>query len=136
MKIKPSQYAKLIFSETEGVSDQGQVDGVLKKIAGIILKNRDEQLIDKIGREYVELFKKDGDSLEMVVQSAREVSSSALEALREKISKLRNVETSAVSIRSEIVPELKGGIIVRVGDEIIDASASAKLRRVKEALLT
>ena len=39
-------------------------------------------------------------------------------------------------VRSEVDPSVRGGLIVRVGDEVIDGSVAGRLAAVREALRT
>ncbi|GAA1475425.1 F0F1 ATP synthase subunit delta [Corynebacterium felinum] len=50
-------------------------------------------------------------------------------------SKLEHIYGRAMSIHSEVDPSLLGGMIIRVGDEVIDGSTSGKLERLRVNLV-
>lgn len=48
--------------------------------------------------------------------------------------KLERIYGRAMSIHSEVDPSLLGGLVIRVGDEVIDGSTSGKLERLRANL--
>ena len=48
--------------------------------------------------------------------------------------KLERIYGRAMNIHAEVDPSLLGGLIIRVGDEVIDGSTSGKLERLRANL--
>lgn len=66
------------------------------------------------------------------VIAAGELSESQENALAEKLGKIYGKQ---MSIHTEVDPDLLGGMIIRVGDEVIDGSTSGKLQRLRAHLV-
>ena len=62
------------------------------------------------------------------VQTARELSPEQRNALAEKLARIYGHE---MSIHTEVDTSLLGGMVIRVGDEVIDGSTAGKLRRLR-----
>ncbi|SER78923.1 F0F1 ATP synthase subunit delta [Corynebacterium cystitidis] len=67
------------------------------------------------------------------VKSAAELNEGQRSALAEKLGRIYGQE---MSIHSEVDPSLLGGMIIRVGDEVIDGSTRGKLTRLRANLAT
>lgn len=67
---------------------------------------------------------------------AHVVSAAALSAEQEQTlaAKLGHIYGRAMSIHSEVDPSLLGGMVIRVGDEVIDGSTTGKLARLRAGL--
>ncbi|PRQ12339.1 F0F1 ATP synthase subunit delta [Corynebacterium sp. 13CS0277] len=70
-------------------------------------------------------------------QVAHVVAATALDAGQEKAleEKLGRIYGRAMSIHTEVDPSLLGGMVIRVGDEVIDGSTSGKLERLRTAMV-
>lgn len=62
------------------------------------------------------------------VETARELSPEQRDALAEKLARIYGHE---MSIHTEVDTSLLGGMVIRVGDEVIDGSTAGKLRRLR-----
>jgi F-type H+-transporting ATPase subunit delta len=62
------------------------------------------------------------------VTSATQLSDDQLESIRQKV--LGMTGARQVEIESRIEPELIGGVIIKVGSQVIDASLRSQLRRI------
>ena len=62
------------------------------------------------------------------VQTARELSPEQRNALAEKLARIYGHEMSS---HTEVDTSLLGGMVIRVGDEVIDGSTAGKLRRLR-----
>jgi F-type H+-transporting ATPase subunit delta len=65
------------------------------------------------------------------VLTARELTSEQESRLGSALSEMYGRE---ISVRSAIDPRVKGGLVVRVGDEVIDGSVAARLAAARAAL--
>lgn len=66
------------------------------------------------------------------VVSASELNDAQREALGAKLHRIYGRE---ISIHSEVDPSLLGGMVIRVGDEVIDGSTAGKLERLRTQLV-
>jgi F-type H+-transporting ATPase subunit delta len=68
---------------------------------------------------------------EVEVVSARPLSPEEIDLIRDR---LRNLTDRAVDLRTSVNPSLIGGIIIRLGDQLIDASVATRLERLRQQL--
>jgi F-type H+-transporting ATPase subunit delta len=66
------------------------------------------------------------------VTTAVELSESQSESLKQKVQSLTNCQSVELSVK--VNPDLIGGVIVKVGSQIIDASIRGQLRRLSNSL--
>ena len=71
--------------------------------------------------------------MRVVVRSAREVPESALKRLR---AQLEQREGKQVELRTELVPELLGGVQIQLDHRVIDGSVRRQLEELRERLTT
>ena len=95
-------------------------------------KHRDGAL-PAILREYVELAKEDKRNLLMAdVTTALPLTASQEQALAEKLAAMTG---KTIKIRQHVDSEILGGIVVRVGDKLLDGSLSHQLSVLQADLL-
>ena len=95
-------------------------------------KHRDADL-PAIIREYVELAKENKSNLIMAdVTTALPLTASQEQALAEKLAAMTG---KTIKIRQHVDSEILGGIVVRVGDKLLDGSLSHQLSVLQADLL-
>lgn len=83
-------------------------------------------------RSYRKLVNEADGKLEVIVRAAYPLSN----PLRERIAaKLSDVLKKRVQLQVEVDPDLLGGIVVRIGDTLYDASVASQLQRMKTVAL-
>ncbi len=85
-----------------------------------------------IAVEYLRLLNRRRGIVEAVVTSAAPLTTDETDALRGRIGVMTG---SAVDLRTEIDEALIGGITVRVGDQLVDASIRGRLERLRDQLV-
>ena len=92
-----------------------------------------EAALPAILREYVELAKEDKRNLLMAdVTTALPLTASQEQALAEKLAAMTG---KTIKIRQHVDSEILGGIVVRVGDKLLDGSLSHQLSVLQADLL-
>ena len=92
-----------------------------------------EGALPAILREYVELAKEDKRNLLMAdVTTALPLTASQEQALAEKLTAMTG---KTIKIRQHVDSEILGGIVVRVGDKLLDGSLSHQLSVLQADLL-
>ncbi|HXG40781.1 MAG TPA: ATP synthase F1 subunit delta, partial [Candidatus Limnocylindrales bacterium] len=94
-------------------------------------KNRIE-LAPAIAREYATLLNRARGIVEAVVTTARPLGPDEVAEVRRKVEELAG---AAVDLRVVVDPSLIGGLTVRVGDRLLDASVRGRLERLRARLL-
>lgn len=91
--------------------------------------------IDQVGRiadEYQRLYKTANGIVTAAVSSATALTDDEIAAVRGRVEEMTG---AAVDLRLDIEPALIGGLTVRIGDRLIDASVRGRLERLREQLV-
>jgi len=134
MKITVNQYAKLLH-EADKIADEKEKKALLKGVVDLIKRNRDVRRLDKIENRFKILRKKESGLLEGAVVSKRKLKDSQLEAIKEAIVKEKDISNKSIELINTVDPELRGGLVIRLENEVFDGSLDGKIRRIKEALV-
>ncbi len=129
MKITSKQYAKSlieVIAENPG-KEKFYLDNFLK----IIGANNDEKNLPRI----IEEIKKISES-ESGVKEVSAISAIALSAdIKQMIvKKLENFFKAKIKLLEKVDPKILGGLILETGDEVLDASVSTAIGRLKHSL--
>lgn len=108
----------------------GKVTAVTEALALQVIGRRESNAIDDIDALSKEAAALQGHSVAHVVSAGR-LNDEQNQALAQK---LERIYGRAMSIHSEVDPSLLGGLVIRVGDEVIDGSTSGKLERLRANL--
>ena len=114
-------------------------DGLEKAVSGTepILKNFLELLIEKhrmpaifrVRRELDSMWQRENKLLPVEVTSAIELDQSTVKQIGDRIGE----ETGQkIELSAKVEPDILGGIVVRVGNSIIDASIRARLEQLRK----
>ena len=131
MKITAQQYAKTLLELTDGKTEQA-VSDVVKKFVEVLKKDGQIKNAGKIMEKFSEIYNAKHGIVEANVISSRELS-------RDKIDQVENFVKEKYSAREVIAKniideKIKGGIIIKVGDEVLDASINGQLKRLEKQL--
>jgi F-type H+-transporting ATPase subunit delta len=95
----------------------------------LLIENHRMPVIFRIRREYDRLWEDENQLLPVLVTSAVELDSKTVSQIGDKIAEQtgRKVDLSA-----EVDPDILGGIVVRVGNSILDASIRNRLESLRK----
>ncbi len=110
----------------------GPVRGQVLNLVELLLERRRLSRLPAIAREYKRLLDRRRGLTEAVVTTPTPLAADELEAVRTRIQQLAG---TTVDIRAEVDPDLLGGITVRLGDRLLDASVRGRLERLRSQLL-
>lgn len=97
----------------------------------ILIDKRRGTAVSGIYSEYVTMVDEKKGVVKAVVESAIELTSEEQIALTEKLAKVTQRE---VRLTCVVKPEVIGGLIVRIGDKVIDGSVKSRLDIMKDNL--
>lgn len=118
--------------------------GVLQKILGqetnnffknfllLLVDRRRIFFLKAICEQYLALLRELNNTVLAEVISAKELNEQQKEAVAEKVKALTSART--VELKTSINPELIGGVIIKVGSQVFDASLRGQLRRLSFSL--
>ena len=103
-------------------------DEVIVNFLKLLIENHRMPVIFRVRRGYEELWEDENKLLPVRVTSAVELDKSTVSQIGDKIAEQtgRKVELS-----SEVDPDILGGIVVRVGNSILDASIRNRLEQLR-----
>lgn len=131
MRLSANQYAKALQSSMKD-KPQSEVDLMVANFFKLLAKNRQMKLARKIIGIFQNIHNKENGIIEMRVTSRELLSPEMEEKLREYAS--RKYQAKEVRLENIIDEKIKGGIILQVGDELLDASVAGMLVKLKKEL--
>lgn len=117
---------------------------VLRRIAGenthpylvnflmLLVDKRRVIYLEKVCQQYLKLLRKLKNAVLAEVSSTTELSEGQRQAVIERVKALTGA--SEVELKTKIDPELIGGVVIKVGSQVFDASLRGQLRRIGYSL--
>jgi F-type H+-transporting ATPase subunit delta len=131
MKITVTQYAKSFYEATKE-KPQAEVDLMVANFVKLLQKNGQLKLAKNIIEKFSSIYNSENGIVEASVVSAEKLSEDVLKNVEAFIAK--KYAAKRVILTNSIEKKIKGGIIIRVGDEMMDASIIKKISNLKTAL--
>ncbi|MDJ0713629.1 MAG: ATP synthase F1 subunit delta [Prochloraceae cyanobacterium] len=88
--------------------------------------------LEGICQQYIELLRKLNNIVLAEVSSATELNQNQLDSISAKIKAITNA--AGVEVQTTIDPNLIGGVIIKVGSQVLDSSLRGQLRRISLSL--
>ena len=124
-------------------STEEKIDGLHRSVEGAspevnnfleaLLERSRMPAISRIRKRFDEMWGRERKLLPVQITSAVELDEETIGQIGRRIGE-QTGET--VQLTSEVDPEIIGGIVVRVGNQILDASVRARLERLRRAVAT
>jgi len=124
------------FAQRREVLDRligGRVTSPVANLVRLLAARGRLDALPAVGMEYERLLNRQRGILEAMVTSAVPLSTEETAALRARVQAMTG---SAIDLQSIVDPSLIGGLTVRVGDRLIDASVRGRLERLRTQLVT
>lgn len=131
MKITTKQYAKALLELTKDKRED-EIDSIVLKFSKELKRQKKLKDADEILDRFSEIYNKESGIIEVEIISAREINDDQVDKIKSFIKD--KYEAKKVMITKKIDEEIKGGIILKIGDEVIDGSISKKLKNLNLAL--
>lgn len=84
--------------------------------------------LEEIGKQYLALLRQQSQTVLAEVTAAVELSDEQKNTIRDKV--LAMTQARQVDLEVTVEPSLIGGVIIKVGSQVIDASLKGQLRRI------
>ncbi len=94
----------------------------------LLVDRRRILLLEPICQQYLALLRELNQTVLAEVTSAVELTEAQQQAVRDKVMAMTNAHQ--VELDSKLDPDLIGGVIIKVGSQVIDASLRGQLRRL------
>lgn len=132
MKITATQYAKSLYTSMDKKSSQ-EVDAIVVNFVKLLQKNNQLALAKKIIEKFTRFYNEDSGIVEARVVSAKKMEAETLQDVENFVAKKYGAKQ--VILTQSVDKKIKGGIILRVGDELTDASVANRLVNLKKELI-
>ena len=110
-----------------------EVDESFLNFLSLLLENHRMPVIFRVRREYDRLWREANHLLAVQITSAVQLDPSVAERVGDEIGRQTG---RTVELTSNVDPEILGGIVVRVGNSIIDASIRTRLDNLRKQVVT
>ncbi|MBI4050243.1 MAG: ATP synthase F1 subunit delta [Candidatus Doudnabacteria bacterium] len=130
MKFTTRQYAQALFSAISEVSTADH-DKIINNFAAILQKNGDLGLVDRIEEEFRAI---DRESKGIKLAEVTTAHTLTEEEEKRLVQKLNDYVKGEVEIKKRLDEGLIGGVMVKIGDELIDGSVKRQLQDLKDDL--
>ena len=97
----------------------------------LVVEQHRAPVLPRIRRAFDDLWREENRLLSVSVTTAVELDESTLEQLGERI---RERTRRRIELDSEVDPDLLGGIVLRVGNKVLDASVRGRLERLRREI--
>jgi F-type H+-transporting ATPase subunit delta len=105
-----------------------QVHPLMRNFLMLLIDRRRSQFVEGILKQFQELVRKLNQTVLAEVVSATELNDDQKQAIRDKVISITGARQ--VELATRIDSDLIGGVIIRVGSQVIDASLRGQLRRI------
>lgn len=120
---------------SDGAAIEIHIAGVLPEVADfacLLVRNNKEPILPEIAAEYSRLLDAHYGIRQAVVTTAVPMDGEGRRLIENR---LREIAGSAFTLEERVDPSIIGGIIVRIGDRIIDRSIRARLSALRDTVV-
>jgi len=110
----------------------GKVSTLVMNFLLVVVVKRREGFLPHIYRAYLDLANEARGIVEVEVRSAIPLPEETVERLTQKLTAHLG---KSVKFQTQVAPEIIGGLVVRVGDELMDGSVKTRLQRMRDRLV-
>ena len=128
-----------VFLFSPYFSSQEKRDGIAKTVSGangelvnfleLLAEKHRMPAIFRIRRRFDELWAEENRRLEVRLTAAVPLDDAVVKRVGEEIERKTDMK---IDLSSEVDPEIVGGLVLRVGNRVLDASLRAKLERLRK----
>ncbi len=130
-----------VFFFSPYLSSEEKVDGLKRAISGaepelinflalLVDKHRMPEIF-RIRREFEELWKHENRRIDVTVTSAVELDSAVVEKIGQEVERQTGEE---VDLSSAVDAKILGGIVLQVGNMVLDASIRSRLEKLRKSV--
>ena len=132
MKITATQYAKALEASMDNKSNE-EISGMVSNFLKVLQKNNQMKLAGSIVKKFSEIYDKKNGTVSATVTSANALDEKMLKEVEKFVA--GKYAAKKVVLKNIIRKDIKGGIILQVGDEMVDASVGRKISDLKTILI-
>jgi F-type H+-transporting ATPase subunit delta len=139
--VADEQVARIVANPARPVADRlavidrllnGRVSDPVRHLVRLLTQRGRIESLPAVAAEYSRRLNRSRGIVEAVAVSATPLTADETAALRRKVEAMTG---ATVELRTEVDPALIGGLTVRVGDQLLDASVRGRLERLRDKLV-
>ncbi|MEI7498096.1 MAG: ATP synthase F1 subunit delta [Candidatus Falkowbacteria bacterium] len=132
MRISNKQYARALFELTDE-KEKSELPAIIEQFVAELIRRHDTSRTERILTEYVKLWQASNSVVEAEVTTAHTMTDETKHTIAAYVAKWQEVKE--VVLKSRVVPEVLAGVILRVGDQVIDASTRQQVKKLEATIL-
>jgi len=132
MHVTAKQYAQALYDLTDGKS-KSEIEKSAADFARHIYRERKLKLAEKIFEQFGKIYNREKSIIEAEVVTAEKIGDAMEKKVKKYIEKKYSVKE--VVVENIVDPNIKGGMIMKVGDEVMDGSIRGSLMELKKVLV-
>jgi len=131
MRISPKQYAQVLFDLTEGKT-KPEIQKSVADFARYIYRNRKLALAGKIAEQFGKIYNEKKSIVDASVTTREKLGEAELKKMKQYVAK--KYQAKDVVLKNIVDESVKGGFVLKVGDEVVDGSVKGRLEELKKIL--
>ncbi|MDD5295147.1 MAG: ATP synthase F1 subunit delta [Patescibacteria group bacterium] len=131
MRITAKQYAQALFESVSAASDN-KTKAVIKSFCRVLADNNQTSQQEKIIKKFELIWDRSNNIARAEIVSARKLSRETGKILRECLKKV--AAGKKIEVEEKIDKSIMGGVIMKHGDKILDASLRRRLENFREII--
>jgi len=132
MKITNSQYAQTLFDLVRDGSEKERRLAVTS-FAKLLVDRHDAYRLDKILSEFEQTCNKEFNIIQAEMSSLSPLTQETTRLLSEYIKKTSSAQEVIMNFKTD--KSILGGVVIKYGDKIFDASLKSRLDKLKERII-
>lgn len=131
MKVSAKQYASTLYELTNG-KNNSEIDDIIIKFVAYMKKTGDMKKSQDVVNQFGNIYNQKNNIIEASVMSARKLTNNEQIKIQSFIKDKYKADN--VIMNNTVRKDIKGGIIIKVGDEVLDGSVAGRLNKLKMSL--
>jgi len=131
MKISSLQYAKSLYESVQEKTPE-EVREIVSGLVKILFKKNQLRLKSEIIQKFEAIYNRENKIIKVEIITREKLADETKSKLENYIK--NKYEANEVFLKEEIDEKIKGGIILKVGDDRIDFSVAKQLKNLKQAI--
>lgn len=131
MRITSKQYAQALYDLTDGKS-KTEIEKIVADFAQYLRKERKLKMADKIIEQFEKIYNLKNGIIEAEIITRKKLDEVLGRKARHFIKEKYGAKE--VVLKNIVDESIKGGLVLKVGDEVMDGSAKRKLEELRKIL--
>ncbi len=132
MKISATQYAQVLYETTKEKSHD-EINDIISNFIKNLARNKQIKNVGKIIVKFREIYNRENEIVEAEVTTRGKLDKDMNNYVINYVTK--KFQAKKVELKNIKDETIKGGVIIRIGDEVMDGSINRNLQELKKTLV-